>query len=427
MTTKHIFASVTALLISTGLLLMGNGLQMMLLPLRAQMEGFSPFSIGIMGSSYYLGFVVGCLLGPWAIRRVGHIRAFAAMVSLASAVALLHLLLISPAGWWLFRAFTGFCIAGLYLVIESWLNDRATNETRGLIMSSYIMVSLGVWTLGQLLVAVANPSGPTLFLVASILVSLAAIPVAFTRSKQPTPPRLTRLRLRKLYKTSPAGFVGCFSIGLANGSIWSLGPLYTSQSGYSVAETAIFMSLIVAVGALTQVPVGRLSDHVDRRVILAWLFIFAAGFGMPLWLLSDLSRIEVFALAIGIGAFAMPAYSIATAHAFDHTPQRRMVQTSAGLLLINGVGSVLGPLLAAGLMGAMGPGALFLFTALVHLGAAVYLIQRITRRKALHTTDKTDYDMTTAPTAAPAPMPTIPEGVDATVVAPRLTEDKPSK
>jgi MFS family permease len=424
MATKHIFASVTALLISTGLLLMGNGLQMMLLPLRAQMENFSSFSIGIMGSSYYLGFVAGCLLGPWAIRRVGHIRAFAAMVSLASAVALFHLLLISPASWWLFRIFTGFCIAGLYLVIESWLNDRATNETRGLIMSSYIMVSLGVWALGQLLVTIANPSGPTLFLVASILVSLAAIPIAFTRSEQPAPPRMTHLHLSRLYKTSPAGFVGCFSIGLVNGSIWSLGPVYTSQSGHSVQETAIFMSLIVAVGALTQIPVGRLSDRVDRRVILAWLFIFSAGFGLLLWLLSDLSRIEVFALAIGIGAFAMPAYSVAIAHAFDHTPQRRMVQTSAGLLLVNGSGSVLGPLLASGLMGAMGPGALFLFTAVIHLSAAVYLIQRIAQRKPLLAKDKTDYDITTAPAAAPAPLPTIPEGIDATVVGPPTRSKK---
>lgn len=197
-----IIAPVGALLLAVAFLLMGNGLQSTLLPVRAQIESFSTLSIGIMGSAYYVGFALGCLYCPHVVRAVGHIRAFTAMVAVASTVALLHILFLAPAVWWPLRGLTGFCFAGLYLVIESWLNDRATNQTRGTIIGIYTFVNLTVITVGQFMITLYDPAGFALFALASILVSLAAVPLALTRSSAPTPVAVVRLRPKHLVASS---------------------------------------------------------------------------------------------------------------------------------------------------------------------------------------------------------------------------------
>ena len=207
--------------------------------MRAAAEGFGSFEIGVMGSSYYLGFVAGCLLAPYAILSAGHIRAFAAMVALAAAVALAYVLATNVYAWVIFRLINGFCLAGFYLVIESWLNDRATNETRGFIMSSYVMVNFAAFTVGQMLVTLYPIESADSFMVAAMLASLAIIPVALTRSAQPAPIAIVRFRPRQLFRAAPVGLVASLVVGIANGAFWGLGPISAAGSGMDVRDVAL--------------------------------------------------------------------------------------------------------------------------------------------------------------------------------------------
>jgi MFS family permease len=250
--TPSLVWSAAAILLSVALLIMGNGLQLMLLPIRGGIEGFSAFEIGMLGSGYFFGFVLGCAFTPRLIVRVGHIRTFAALVSVASAAALGYPVAIDAMVWVVLRLITGFCLAGLYLVVESWLNDRATNETRGTLISAYVTVNFTVITLGQMMVTLFQPSSFILFSIASVLVSLAAVPIALTRSSQPPPITFVRFRPVRMYRLSPTGTVAIFLIGMATGSFWSLGPTYASNASGSITDAALFMSAAVLGGALAQ-------------------------------------------------------------------------------------------------------------------------------------------------------------------------------
>ncbi len=374
-------APVAALLLSVAILLMGNGLQGTLLPVRANLEDFATLSIGLMGSLYYLGFAAGCILGPYLLRHVGHIRSFTAMAAVASAVPLVHgLILVAPA-WWLMRALTGFCFAVLYLIIESWLNERATNETRGMILSLYLIINLTVITLGQLMLVLADPADFPLFAVASILVSLAAVPVALSGSAQPAPVQTVHIRIRRLYATSPVGFLGCLFIGLANGSFWALGPVFAGVSGLDITGIALFMSATVIGGALGQWPLGRLSDRIDRRHVLVGGSLGAAAVGVAI-VLSIFFTTGAYVYLLGAlwGACAFPLYAIAVAHANDHAEREDFVEVCSGLLLVSAVGSVSGPILASVLMALVGAAGLFAFTAGTHVVMAGFALWRLTRR-----------------------------------------------
>ena len=304
-------APVAALLLSVALLLMGNGLQGTLLPVRAQLEFFSTLDIGVLGSSYFLGFAAGCYLGPYLVRRAGHIRTFTAMVSLASAVALAHALLLQPPLWWLFRASTGFCFAVLYMVIESWLNEKSTNENRGLVFSIYTIINLTVVTIGQMMLTLASPTAFSLFAVASILVSLAAVPVALTKAPAPAPIAAVHIRVRHLYRLSPVGFAGALAVGLANGSFWSLAPIFAQSKLLAVGTTgiAVFMSLAVIAGAAGQWPLGRISDRVDRRKVIVLVCVGAALAGISMGLFGANWDLAIFIFSFLFGFFALPLYS----------------------------------------------------------------------------------------------------------------------
>jgi MFS family permease len=378
---------------------MGNGLQSTLLPVRASFEEFDAIEIGLLGSSYYLGFVVGCLYGARAIQRVGHIRAFTALASIASTVVLVHALTVQPVTWAALRAVTGFCFAGLYLVIESWLNERTDNENRGLVMGIYTMVNLSVIVAGQMMLTLGDPSRFPLFALASILVSLAAVPVAMTTSAQPAALVEARLRPAKLYRVSPVGVVGVFLAGAATGAFWSLGPAYAIGLGADTREVAIFMSIAVLGGALVQWPIGRLSDKIDRRTIVIAACIvgaLAAGGLVANGVERSLSAVT---LAAVFGAAAMPLYAICAAHAFDFVERSDFVETSSGLLLANGLGAVVGPLVASPLMRLAGPAGLFMATAGAHLALAGFVAWRMTRRAPVPKDQRSEFDLTTtAPT-----------------------------
>jgi len=375
-------APVAALLLGVGLLLMGSGLQGTLLPVRAQLEAFSDFDIGILGSSYFLGFGAGCLFGPRLVRRSGHIRVFTAMVALASTTALLHALVLFPSVWWLLRGMTGFCFAVIYMVIESWLNERSTNENRGLVFSAYTITNLTVLTLGQVMLTLAPPSSFTLFALASVLVSLSALPIAFTRAEAPAPIASVKIRLARLYALSPVGFVGCLAVGMANGAFWSLAPMF-AQGGADIdtGKVALFMSVAVIGGAVGQLPLGRLSDKMDRRRIIVLACGGSALAGIALVLVTRLWPEGLLMPAFMLGFFAFPLYALSVAHTNDFIEPQGYVEASSGLLLVFGVGAVIGPIIASAVTRAFGIDLLFAYTAVIHLATAVFALYRMGRRR----------------------------------------------
>lgn len=377
-------APVAALLCSVALLLMGNGLQTTLLPVRAQIEAFSTIDIGVLGAAYYLGFAAGCWLGPFLVRRVGHIRSFAAMVSLASTVALAHVLVVDPFFWWPFRASTGFCFAVLFMVIESWLNEKSTNENRGFVFSVYIMVNLSVVTLGQLLLTLGSPSEFLLFAIASILVSLAALPIALTTASAPAPIASVKIRIGKLYRASPVGVVAVFMVGLSNGAFWALAPLYAqaTSSLEGMQGVAFFMSIAVISGAVGQWPLGRISDRMDRRrvILAACVGGLVGGLGMALG--ADRIPNGHFVFAAAFGLFAFPLYAIAAAHMNDSVAPGGFVEASGGLLLLFAAGAVVGPVVASVAMRVIGPNGLFIHTAIIHVLLAMFTVYRMRQTDA---------------------------------------------
>ena len=414
---------IASLLVGVALLLAGNGLQFTLLPLRGAAEGFSSFALGSIGSFYYLGFVGGCLFAPYLILRAGHIRAFTALVALAVVVGLAYPLAPAVAAWLVFRLVNGFCIAGFYLVIESWLNDHATNETRGLVMSSYVMVNFIAFTAGQLLVTTYPVRAAENFIIAAMLGSLAIVPVALTRSAQPAPITIVSFRPAALFRAAPVGLVGSLMVGVANGAFWGLGPLSAAANGLSVGKVAAFMGAATVAGALAQYPVGRLSDRMDRRLVLLALLIGAAAVGVLLWLFASGGWL-LLTFGFLFGALALPGYSLAAAHAYDKTAGGDMVQTAATVLLANALGAATGPVLASLVMHALGPRALFLFTAIIEALLAAYVFYRPTVMAPVE--EKTEFDLATS---APAGVVTgtTPEPDDPSAVMPEPDPLEPTQ
>ncbi len=384
-------APVAALLLSTAFLLTGNGLQNTLVPIRADIEAFSTYSIGIMGAVYFLGFGTGCVLAPRIVRRTGHIRAFAAMSAIASTTALAHALILLPAAWWVFRGMTGFCFAALYVVIESWLNERSSNENRGAVLSVYNVINLTVITVGQMMVTLYDPASFPLFILASILVSLAAVPVAMTVSVPPAPVQIVEIPLVRLFRVTPVAVVGTAAVGAVNGAFWTLSPVFARESGLNVTGVALFMSIAVLGGAAGQWPLGRLSDRIDRRIVIiaASLIAATASLTMDTFGVGSVMGLLLFSALFGLGAF--PLYALCVAHTNDRLEPHEFVQASSALLLLYGAGAVVGPLIGSVLMTGIGPMGLYVFTASVHGLTALYALARLRFRTAISAEDKEQF------------------------------------
>lgn len=391
-TFAQIIASVSALLTSVALLLMGNGLLTTLVPVRGNLENFIPIEIGVLGASYFLGFTLGCVYGPKLISRAGHIRAYLAMVSAASVMTLIHVLVIHPAVWWGLRVVTGFCFAVLYIVIESWLSERSTNQTRGTVFSTYIVIQFTVLSIGQMLLAVGDPKSFTLFVLVSILVSAAAIPIALTGASSPKPVPTIGPKLGKLYATSPVGWAGCLAVGLANGSFWALGPVFAQDRGFDTFGIGLFMSVAVLGGAFVQWPLGWLSDRNDRRHIIVGTAVVAAVSAVGLALFTQHSQVLTLLLAVGFGMGTFPIYAISAAHANDHAAATDFVEVSSGLLLIYGIGACIGPLLAGALHQSFSSPSLFVYTSAVHVLLILFVIGRMQMRDAPSEERRVDFD-----------------------------------
>ncbi len=383
------FAPVAALLLAVALLLTGNGLIGTLIPVRAEMEQFSIFSIGLLGSTYFLGFAAGCFYGPHLVRRVGHIRTFTAMASLVSAVVLGHGMIALPFPWWIMRAVTGFCFAVLYIVIESWLNEQSTSENRGTVLSAYLLINLTVMTIGQMMLTLSDPAELNLFAAASILVSVAVIPIALTTSAAPRPIQSVQLRVGKLYRTSPTGFVGCVAVGLANGAFWTLGPLFVQRSGFDVNGVALFMSATVLGGAIGQWPIGRLSDKTDRCALMIWIAFFAAIAGAGVIAASFFEVHWLLLAAAAWGAISFPLYAVAVAQANDHAKPDEFVEVSSGLLLAYAAGAVVGPVIATIFMKLLTQGGLYAFTIGVHVLLMAFAWRQLNREERIAAAEHT--------------------------------------
>lgn len=379
---KHALAPVAALLIGVSILLTGQGLQGTLLPLRASLEAFSTVSIGLMGAAYFLGFTLGCLKGGDLVKRVGHVRVFLAMTALGSSAPLVHGLVLNPIAWGLLRMLTGFCFAVLYVVIESWLNESSTNENRGMVFSTYVMISLSVLAAGQMMTLLYEPTSFELFAIASVLVSLGAIPVALSTAPTPVQPHSVELNLPKLYRISPAASVGCLTTGLANGAFWSLAPVFTESISSETSLAAWFMTSTVIGGALSQWPLGYASDKIGRRKIL--LASAAIGVGISIVVfntLDGLTFVTTNIVGLAWGAIAFPLYALSVAHANDYADAGDYVMVSSGLLLY-GVGAIVGPFAASAIMTATNASGLYAFTGIVHLAMVGFVIHRMIRRES---------------------------------------------
>ena len=378
----RLLTPVAPLLAGVAILLIGQGLQGTLLPVRANMEGFSTLTIGLMGGAYFFGFTLGCLRGSNLVRRVGHVRVFAAMTAAASAAPLLHGLWVDIWVWSALRLVSGYCFAVLYVVIESWLNEQATNETRGAVFSAYTLITLTMMAGGQQMLLLHPPQQMALFAIASALVSIAAIPVALAGSATPEHDETeVRLDLRRMFAISPAGAFGSLTAGLANGAFWSLAPVFVASYSADLKITAFFMTAAVLGGAAGQWPLGRWSDHVDRRWVIVVAAVTGALVGLALWGFAGVVTPPVLlALSAAWGAIAFPLYSVSAAHANDYARANEYVMISSGLLLMYGVGAIAGPFIAPLFMETIGAGGLYLFTAIVHILLAAYTAIRISRR-----------------------------------------------
>jgi MFS family permease len=372
--------AVFPLLAGTLFLLIANGMQSMIMPMRGQWEGFSVSDLGWLGTGWAAGFVIGCLTAPQIIAKVGHVRAFAVFAALNAIIAMLSGLVVDPFPWLSMRIVTGYVMAGSFMVIESWLNDKSTNETRGLIFGLYLMITYVGITLGQMSIAVGTFLGPTLFTIAGIIYCLSLIPISLSTRSTPAPPAEVKLDLKAIWRNSPVAAVACFLIGIANGCFGTLGAVYGSQNGLSPGAVAAMMSAAVLAGALIQMPVGRLSDLTDRRYVLAGAAAGASIVGLVILFLRPQSTYLVLALVSVYGALAYALYSVAVAHANDFAASGDFVKLSGGLLLLYGLGTIIGPLIGSQAMGLFGPAGLFAVTSVAQAMIAVYAMMRSFRR-----------------------------------------------
>ncbi len=388
---RSTLVSVSALLAGSVMLYLGNGALGTLLGLRLAIDGFPSWIIGAVMSSYFVGVVGGGFHGHKLITGVGHIRAFSVLASVMSAATLAHPLLEDPVAWGILRFIQGYCMAGLAMCTESWLNERSTNSTRGRILSLYqiaVYLSQGV---GQLLLNLGELSGFTMFVMASILLSLALVPVAASKVQAPELPEPRRFGVRQLYAVSPLGMVGCFASGLVLGAFYSLAPLFAQMTGLTIAETTQFMGVVIVGGLLLQWPIGGISDRIDRRTVVigVCLATVAVSIGMILTVGGSLPLLLVLGAVFGGVSFTL--YPLSVSHANDHIDPADLVPASGGLIIAYGLGATIGPLGAAAVIEAQGAVGLFTFVAAMSLGTAVFAVWRMTRREAVPMDDQVPF------------------------------------
>ena len=371
-----VLAPVGALLLSVAALLLGNGLLGTLLIVRAGHEGFSSGAISAMMSFYFAGFTAGALVLPRIIVSVGHVRTFAGFAALASMTTLLHVTFVEPIAWMSLRLATGFAYAGMILATESWLNAHAVQSTRGQLLSIFGVVSMGSWAVGQALLNIAAPASVTLFIVVSLLISAAVVPITLLPSHPPAEVEQESVALKDVVLVSPLAAVGVFLAGLAIGGFWGMGPNFGQRIGLDVGGISAFMAAVLGGTLALQWPLGWLSDRVSRNLVIAGAALASAAAAVGVAMAAEAPLPLLLAAGALFGGFGIPIYSLCLAVANDDLPASRLLGTARGLLLLNGIGTAAGPLIGGAAMAIVGPGGLFLYAAALLIILAVLAVTR---------------------------------------------------
>lgn len=360
------FRALIPLLIAAAILLAGNGVQGTAIAIRGAQEGFSTSLIGLMGTAYFAGFLLGCLYITRMLNAVGHIRTFAALAALTAVGTTLLVIIVDPWAWLAIRFVVGFCFSGLFTTIESWINSGVRNETRGRVLAVYRIIDIFAVTSAQFMLPLLGAGGFTLFAIMGIMITLSMVPVSLADRSNPTPPADFRFDLKGIWRLSPLACIGCVAIGATNAAFRLIGPLYAEEIGLSINDVAIFMSLGILGGAVLQYPLGALSDRYDRRTVLLGTTFGAVLSGLFLAYLAGNSVALIYLGIFMFGAFALPLYSLSAAHANDHAGSGDYVMVAAGLMFFFSLGATVGPYASSAVVEAFGPSALFTYTSAVH-------------------------------------------------------------
>ena len=368
-----------ALLLGMLFLQLGNGLQGTLLGVRGKLEDFSTFEMSVVMSAYFVGFLGASKLVPDLIRRVGHVRVFAALASFISAILILYPLLVNPWVWTGGRVIIGFCFCGVYITAESWLNNAATNENRGQLLSSYMVVQMAGIVAAQLLLLIGDPSGFELFVLISVLVSISFAPILLSITPTPAFETTKPMSIKELFSTSPLGCVGMFFLGGIFSAQFGMAPVFGTSAELSLPQISIFVAAFYIGAMVFQFPVGWLSDRMDRRILI--VATSAIGF---IAAVSAIFGENIFIILLGsaffIGGMSNPLYSLLIAYTNDFLEPDDMASASGGLLFLNGLGAIGGPLFTGYLMTEIGPTGFFVILAALLGLLTVYGFYRMTQR-----------------------------------------------
>ena len=404
----QVLGSAWALLFGMLLLMLGNGIQGTLLGVRGAIEGFSTFEMSIVMSGYFVGFLGGSRMAPELIRRVGHVRVFAALGSFISAVLILFPSITDPWVWTFLRVVIGFCFSGVYVTAESWLNNAVENQNRGKALSLYLIVQMAGVTAAQGVLVLGDPSGFVLFVIPSVLVSVSFAPILLSISPTPAFETTRPLTLRELYGVSPLGCVGVFLLGGVFSAQFGMAAVYGTEAGLSVGQISTFVASIYLGGLLLQYPIGWISDRMDRRVLIM-IVSLAGGAAAFLGVLFGSFFPVLLTVAFLIGGMSNPLYALLLAYTNDFLEPDRMAAASGGLIFINGVGAIAGPIITGWAMGVFGPPGFWLFVAVLMVATGLYAAWRMTQRANPTTSDETSIFTPVTQVATPVMVETATE------------------
>jgi len=387
-----IAAATWALFFGFALLMLGNALQGVLVGVRSESEGFGVLTAGLIMAAYFAGFLFGSRYALFLLTTVGHIRVFAALASVASAVVLVQAVIVVPGVWVLLRFLFGFCMAGIYVVVESWLNDIVGNESRGRILAIYMVVSMGAFGAGQFLLTLADPSGVALFILASVLVSLSLVPISLSASSAPPMNKPVVMTVRELVKIVPTGLLTSFFVGAAAGTLIGIGPVYAASVNLSTDQIALFTAVPSVGAVLAQFPIGWLSDRIPRRAVIFGVSAAATAVSFSLLRVEPGSLTMVVLVGV-LGALVFPLYGLSVAYTNDWLPPERIVGASGALIRVNGTGALAGPVISTILMSRLSSDLFFWTLAGAHLVIALYVIWRIAVLEGLNVDQQSRYQM----------------------------------
>ena len=395
----HVLSRVWPLLLGIVFIMLGNGMHFTLIGLRGGIEGFSALELSIVTSGYFMGFLSGARLAPALIRQVGHVRVFAALGSFMSAGLLAFPLITEPWAWTLLRLLVGFCMSGVYVTAESWLNNAATNETRGKVLSAYMIAqTLGIIG-AQGLLMLGDAGTAVLFMGASILVSISFGPILLSATPVPTSEVTRPMPLRELFSGSPLGTVGIFLLGSIYATQSGMGAIFGTQIELTTTQVATFIAMLFAGALVLQYPIGWLSDRIDRRKLI----FGAASFGAAACALGWVAGGGLWFLMVAAflaGGVTTPLYALLLAYTNDYLRAEDMPAASGGLVLTFGLGAIAGPLVTGWAMEAVGPSGFWLVLSLTFVIMALYALYRMTQRSVVPV-DETERYLNVVPTASP--------------------------